>query len=93
MTQTNESYSWFQSWTFRTSTPNLEPDDVVEVLTMTYEESSQLLLARIGDTRIYIEDGSPDMVNRSVKVRIIEFDSKKHEGKAELIRVGKKAGF
>ena len=65
-------------FSFRDSTPDYEPGDVVEV--MVTDQAGGELVARIGDSTLRIEDAPADAVNTRVLVVVDRWDDANHSG-------------
>lgn len=63
---------------FRGSTPDYEPGDVIEVM-VTGEEGNEVV-ARIGDSTLRIGDAPADAVNTRVLVAVETWDETEHRG-------------
>ncbi len=64
---------------FRSPRPTLSPDDVVEVFLS--EHTGEEGIARIGDTRLVVEDVPPEHEGKQVRVRIDRFDAAEATGR------------
>jgi hypothetical protein len=74
----------FTGWQLRTTKPRLEPGQEVTLVVTDYDHEADAAVARVGDTRIRIEDTSSDIVDMRVRVEITDFDDNDHVGTAEL---------
>lgn len=84
---------FFDGWSFRTSTPKFNDGETVTLYTSGIDPDRQQLFANVGDTRLWIDESSEDLVDRKVTVKITSFDPTSHEGEAELLRVESKTEF
>jgi hypothetical protein len=69
---------FFAGLSFRDSTPDYEPDDVIEVMVTGTEGGDAV--ARIGDSTLRIEDAPADAVNTRVLVAVETWDDAGHRG-------------
>jgi hypothetical protein len=69
---------FFAGFSFRGSTPDYEPGDVIEVM-VTGEEAGEPV-ARIGDSTLRIEDAPADALNTRVLVAVDAWDDASHSG-------------
>ena len=67
-------------WSLRSSTPDYEPGDVIEVM-VTGAEGDRAI-ARIGDSTLRIADAPADAVNTRVVVEVESWDGSAHAGRA-----------
>ncbi|MFC5279619.1 hypothetical protein ACFPM1_12755 [Halorubrum rubrum] len=65
-------------WSFRSSTPDYEPGDAIEVMVTGREGDTAV--ARIGDSTLRIEDAPADAVNTRVLVAVDTWDGSTHTG-------------
>lgn len=65
-------------WSFRSSTPDYEPGDVIEVMVTGADGTAAV--ARIGDSTLRIEDAPDDAVNTRVLVAVETWDETDHRG-------------
>lgn len=79
--------TYLEGWQFRTTKPRFEPGDETSLIVTDYDHEMDAAVARVGDTRIYIEDTQPDIVDMKVRIAITDFDTNDHVGTAELIAV------
>ncbi|WP_193310013.1 hypothetical protein [Halorubrum halophilum] len=63
---------------FRASTPDYEPGDVIEVMVTGVEGGTAV--ARIGDSVLRIEDAPSDAVNTRVLVDVASWNASDHRG-------------
>jgi hypothetical protein len=78
---------YLAGWQLRTTKPRLEPGTEVTLVVTDYDNEADAAVARVGDTRIRIEDTSSDIVDMRVRVEITDFDDNDHAGTAELVEV------
>ncbi|KDS91781.1 30S ribosomal protein S1 [Halorubrum saccharovorum] len=69
---------FFAGFSFRDSTPDYAPGDVIEV--MVTGEDSGTAVARIGDSTLRVEDAPDDAVNTRVLVAVDTWDEADHRG-------------
>ncbi|ACM56215.1 DUF7513 family protein [Halorubrum lacusprofundi] len=69
---------FFAGFSFRESTPDYEPGDVIEVMVTGTEGGDAV--ARIGDSMLRIEDAPADAVNTRVLVVVETWDEAGHRG-------------
>ncbi|WP_123623111.1 hypothetical protein [Halorubrum sp. CSM-61] len=69
---------FFAGFSFRGSTPDYEPGDVIEVM-VTGAEGGEAV-ARIGDSTLRIEDAPSGAVNTRVLVAVDSWDEAAHRG-------------
>lgn len=84
---------YLKGWQFRTSTPTLTPDDEVVVTVTGYDDEEGSAVARIGDTKLYIEDSDGADVGNRVRVRVLDFDDAINVGHGEALAVVGRSGF
>lgn len=69
---------------FRTNTPSFDAGDEITVFVTGVESGRPI--ARIGDSTLRLANGSPDLVDRRVLLRVTDFDEATHVGDAEYVR-------
>lgn len=74
---------YLKGWTFRSTTPSLEPGREVNVFVSEYD-SDGVGIANIGDTRLYIDGIDPAHVEKRVRVTVTEFDETEFTGRGEF---------
>ena len=67
---------------FRASTPDYEPGDVIEVMVTGDGDRPGEVVARIGDSTLRIADAPADAVNTRVVVEVESWDGSAHAGRA-----------
>ncbi|WP_247003358.1 DUF7513 family protein [Halosolutus gelatinilyticus] len=75
---------FLSGWHFRTTKPALTPDTEVNVF-VSEINGDGVGVARIGDTRLYVEGAGPEQVEKRVRVRVTEFDELKSTGRGEYL--------
>lgn len=79
-----------KGWSFRTNKPSFDEGDEISVFVTGVEAGTPI--ARIGDTKLRIPEGSPDLVDKRVVLRVTAFDDENKVGEAEhLETVGESA--
>jgi len=74
---------FFAGFSFRDSTPDCAPGDVIEVMVTGVEGGggeARTAVARIGDSTLQIEDAPSDAVNTRVVVEVASWDDSAHRG-------------
>ncbi|MFC7059546.1 DUF7513 family protein [Halovenus salina] len=66
--------------TFRTSKPEFDVGEEIEVYVTDYNESNDEVFARVGQTRLRFDNASSDLVGCRVLARIERFDLESHRG-------------
>lgn len=86
--------AFFSGWQLRSSTPNFEEGEEITVTLTNYDEQEGSMYARVGDSKIYIDDGfSSDDIGKQVQVKVSEFETTDHVGRAEVLQVVGETGF
>lgn len=81
--------AFFKGWSFRTNKPTFEVGRELAAFVTGYDTEEDTALVRIGDTVLRIPDGSPDIVDTRVRLRVEEFDDADHTGRAIVLeRIG-----
>lgn len=80
-----------KGWSFRSNKPSFEEGDEISVFVTGTEADTPI--ARIGDTRLRIEGGSSDLVDKRVLLRVTKFDESSHTGEAEYLRTVGESAF
>lgn len=52
-----------------------------------YDENERAAVARVGDSKIHVDDTDRDNVDTIAQVRVTQFDSDDNAGRAELLDV------
>lgn len=73
-----------KGWSFRTNKPSFQEGDEISVFVTGVEAGTPV--ARIGDTKLRLTNGSADLVDKRVYLRVTEFDEDEHVGEAEYLR-------
>lgn len=76
---------YLKGWKFRTGRPTLDPDSTVDVFMSEYD--GQRGIARIGDTKLYIQGATAEHKGKKLRVRVDEFDERQSVGRGEFIEV------
>lgn len=77
--------SWFQYWTFRTSTPSFEEGEEFVVEVNDFDSARGEPVARIGDSRLFLPDLDQEAKGALIQLRVTSFDSDNNTGTAERI--------
>lgn len=85
--------SFLKSWQFRSSRPDFEEGETIELYATGFEPESKNLLARVGDSLLRVNGGTEDMVDRKLKVKVTEFDKSDSRGEAELLEAFESSEF
>lgn len=78
---------YLAGWRIRSSTPDFEPGEEYRVVITGYDDAEDAAIARVGDSVLYVDDTRPAHVDTIVRIRVTEFDSNDHAGRAELLEV------
>lgn len=78
---------YLKGWSFRTTTPSLEPGATVHVFVTEQDPGSGEGIAFVGDTVLHVENFDPDYLDALVAVRILEFDAERSVGRGEFREV------
>ncbi|EMA50620.1 DUF7513 family protein [Halococcus salifodinae] len=73
----------FEGVGFRTNRPTFEPGEELAAFVTGYEDGQALV--RIGDTVLWIDDTTPDLVDTQIRLRVEEFDDNDHVGRATVL--------
>lgn len=85
---------FFSGWQFRSPSPNFEEGDEITVTLSDYDEKEESVYARIGDSTVYTDDSlSPDDIGKQVRLRVTEFESDDHTGRAEVLQIVSESEF
>ncbi|HMB50068.1 DUF7513 family protein [Natronoarchaeum rubrum] len=76
-----------KGWSFRTTSPSLEPGSTVDVFLAEYDAAEDAGLAFVGDTKLYVEGATPEHVEQQVRVEVAEYDSNGGVGRGEFVEV------
>ncbi|MFC6716106.1 TRAM domain-containing protein [Natrialbaceae archaeon GCM10025810] len=75
---------FLSGWRFRTTRPTLTPNSEVNVF-VSELDGEDVGVARIGDTRLYVEGVGAEHLEKRVKVRVTEFDESDSTGRGEYL--------
>lgn len=78
---------YFKGWHLRTATPDFEPGEEYRVVITNYDDAERAAYARVGDTKLFVDDTGRDYLDKIARVRVTEFDGNGHSGRAELLEV------
>lgn len=78
---------YLQGWRFRGSRPSLEPGSEVNVFITEYDDTEGTAIARIGDSRLYVDGAGRELLEKRVRVSVSEFDEAAGVGRGEFVRV------
>lgn len=78
---------YLTGWQFRTTTPQFEPGEVISLIVTDYDNEADVAVARVGDSRVHIENTQPGIVDMKVKIEITDFDDSDHVATAELVEI------
>lgn len=68
---------------FRTNKPTFEPGTEFTGFVTGYENGTGLV--RLGDSVLRLDEASPELVDTQVRLRVEEFDSNDHTGRATVL--------
>ncbi len=74
---------YLKGWQFRTNTPAFEPGESVELFVFDVIDGTPV--ASVGDTKLFIEDATPELAGTRAIVEITSFDDDEHTGSAKLL--------
>lgn len=77
--------AFLEGWSFRSNTPTFEEGQELAAFVTGYDAEEGVALVRIGDTVLRIPDGSPNLVDTQVRLRIEAFDANDHTGRATVL--------
>lgn len=77
--------AFFKGWSFRTSTPDFEVGQEFAGFVTGFDAEEGVALVRVGDTVLRILDGSADLIDTRVRLRVEEFDTNDHTGSAIVL--------
>jgi hypothetical protein len=75
----------FAGLTFRTRTPEYEPGQ--EIVAFVTGRNAEGLLVRVGDTVLELPGAESDLLERRVRVEVLEFDTASHRGRGQVLEV------
>lgn len=80
-----------KGWSFRTNKPSFSEGDEISVFVTGVEGDD--LIARIGDSKLRVTDGSTDLVDKRVLLRVMAFDDDSHTGEATYLKTVGESAF
>lgn len=80
-----------KGWSFRTNKPSFAEGDEIAVFVTGIEGGTPI--ARIGDTKLRLDDASEDLLDKRVLLRVTEFDETNHVGQAEYLKTIGESAF
>jgi hypothetical protein len=78
---------YLHGWQFRSTTPNSEVGGEYQVVLTGSDETERAAVARLGDSKIDVDDTDRDYVDTIAQVRVTEFDSDDNARRAELLEM------
>ncbi|WP_227355453.1 DUF7513 family protein [Haladaptatus salinisoli] len=72
-----------KGWTFRTNKPEFDAGEEIDAFITGYENGHAV--ARVGDTILRVDDVPADAIDTRVLLRVEEFDTNDHTGRATFI--------
>ena len=78
---------YLSGFSFRTTTPSLEPGRTVNVFVSEYDEATGEGIAFIGDTELRVAGFDADDVDKRVAVDVREYDADTGEARGEFVDV------
>jgi hypothetical protein len=78
---------YLHGWQFRSTTPNFEVGGDYQVVLTGSDETERAAVARLGDSKIDVDDTDRDYVDTIAQVRVTEFDYDDKARRAELLDV------
>lgn len=85
--------SFLESWTFRSRTPAFDEGEILELYVSAVDPEDGNSVAYVGDTKLRITNGEPDLVDSKVRVELESFNDSEHNGKVTLLEVLSEPGF
>lgn len=82
---------YLAGWTFRTSRPNFDVGEEIRVTVNEFEDGRGM--ARIGDSKLYIDDCPREAVDMRVMVDITDWDTDTNVGEGTYLETVSKASF
>ncbi len=82
---------YLAGWTFRTARPNFEPGDEIRVTVNGFEDSRGM--ARIGDSKLYIDECPEAAVDKRVMVKVDDWNPDEHVGEGTYLETVGQASF
>ena len=86
-------HKFLAGWSFRTTTPSLEPGETVSVFVAEYEPETGEGIVFVGDTRLAVANFDPDALGDRVAVRITDFDPDESVGRGEFEGVVEESSY
>ncbi|MEF8779290.1 MAG: hypothetical protein V5A46_01255 [Haloferacaceae archaeon] len=77
---------YFKGWTFRTTTPSLQPGTEVDVFLGEYRGEG-VGLVNVGDTKLFVEGVDSGHVGKRIRVEVTEFDEEASTGQGTFRKV------
>ncbi|WP_227375675.1 DUF7513 family protein [Haladaptatus halobius] len=74
---------YLKGWTFRTNEPKFDTGEEIDAFITGYENGNAV--ARIGDTILHVDGVPAEAVDTRVLLRVEEFDTNDHTGRATFI--------
>ncbi|MGZ0746386.1 MULTISPECIES: DUF7513 family protein [unclassified Haloparvum] len=78
---------YLSGFSFRTSTPSLEPGRTVNVFVSQYDDATGEGIALIGDTELRVAEFDPDDIDKRVAVDVREYDEATGVARGEFVDV------
>ncbi|MFB6234164.1 MAG: TRAM domain-containing protein [Halopenitus sp.] len=78
---------YLSGFSFRTTTPSLEPGRTVNVFVSEYDEATGEGIALIGDTELHVRDFDPEDIDKRVAVEVTEYDADTGVARGEFVDV------
>jgi hypothetical protein len=78
---------YLHGWQFRSTTPNFEVGGEYQVVLTGSDETERAAVARLGDSKIDVDDTDRDYVDTIAQVRVTEFDYDDNARRAELLEM------
>jgi hypothetical protein len=79
--------AFFKGWSFRSSAPDFEPGQEIAAFVTGRENGRQI--ARIGDTILHLDvsegNEDEDLLDTRVRLRVEDFDTDDHTGRATVL--------
>ena len=75
--------AFLKGWTFRTNKPTFEPGAEFTAYVTGYQNGTGLV--RLGDSVLRLDEAAPDLLDTQVRLRVEEFDTDDHTGRATVL--------
>lgn len=75
---------YLEGLAFRTSTPSFDVGAELTLFVTDYDETDDVAVARVGESRLAIPDATADAVGNRARITVTEFDDTVYRGQAEL---------